>query len=297
MKASEDKTMRKRHQYTSFTKIMLSLALLGGSITGATVITPHSAYATTQFNEAIVKINGEVQNYCQPAIVVNGSTMVPMRGVFETLGATISWDQKTQTVTGTKGSNIIKITVGSKTAYVSGTKVTLTTSAMIQNGSTLVPLRFVSEALGANVAWDQKTNTASITSTGSTNTTKPAVCSGGTTTELNSSNKDGEDDAYKLNIVGSVPSGASLISSKSHQHDYTFTKAFSGGGKITKIVVTSYSNDNEVFINGVDNSGAVFMSNYAKGTLMHVMFIPDLTAEDKKELRSVAEQFASAYGF
>jgi len=223
--------------------------------------------------------------------------MVPMRGVFETLGATISWDQKTQTVTGTKGSAIIKITVGSETAYVSGKKVTLTSSAMIQNGSTLVPLRFVSEALGANVTWDQKTNTASITSSGSKDEAKPAVCSSGITFELNSSNKDGEDDAYKLNKVGKVPAGASLNSSKSHQHDYTYTKAFSGGGKITDIGVTSYNNRKKIMITGVDKSGITFLTTYSNGTLMYAMFIPNLTAEDEAVLYTVAEQFATAYGF
>jgi len=269
--------------------------------------------ATAQYSEAIVKIDGRVQKYSQPAIVVNGSTMVPMRGVFETLGATISWDDNTQTVTGTKGSVIIKITVGSKIAYINGAKVTLTTSAIIKNGSTLVPLRFVSEALGANVTWDYKTNTANIISAGtdvlstpsqttqlpkeSNPVTKPGVGSGGSTTELNPSNKDGEDDAYKLNIVGSVPSGASLVSSQSHQHDYTFTKAFSGGGEITDIGVTSYNNRKNIFITGVDKSGAVFMTKYTNGTLMYVMFIPDLTSDDEAVLYSVAEQIATAYGF
>nr|WP_062495944.1 copper amine oxidase N-terminal domain-containing protein [Paenibacillus sp. 32O-W] len=89
--------------------------------------------------------------------------MVPMRGVFEALNAQIKWDGATQTVTATKGDTTIKLTIGNNYAYVNGQKVALTTEAIIVNGSTMVPLRFVAEALGAKVAWDGATKTAVIT--------------------------------------------------------------------------------------------------------------------------------------
>jgi hypothetical protein len=89
--------------------------------------------------------------------------MVPMRGVFEALNAKVEWDNATRTVTATKGDTTIKLTIGNKYAYVNGQKVALATEAIIVNGSTMVPLRFVAESLGAKVEWNNATRTAIIT--------------------------------------------------------------------------------------------------------------------------------------
>ncbi len=112
--------------------------------------------------EVDVKINGEIQTFDQPAILKDGRTLVPLRGVFEELGASVSWDSSTDTVHVKKDDKHIKLKVGSKTAYINGQKVTLDVSSQLIKGRTMVPLRFVSEALGASVSWDGKTNTASI---------------------------------------------------------------------------------------------------------------------------------------
>jgi len=122
------------------------------------------------YQEIGVTIDGNTQTFEQPALLINGATMVPMRGVFQALGATIEWDQASQTVTGNKGDTIIKLTVGQNVAYVNGNKVSLATNAQIINGSTLVPLRFVSEALGATVSWDDVDYTAIISSKDSSST-------------------------------------------------------------------------------------------------------------------------------
>src|SRR5690606_474125 len=89
---------------------------------------------------------------------------VPMREVFNNLNATVSWNQATKTVTAVKGSTKITLTIGSKTAYIGSTKVTLTQTPEVINGASLIPLRFVSEALGAKVNWNQQTGTVTITS-------------------------------------------------------------------------------------------------------------------------------------
>lgn len=100
----------------------------------------------------------------QGAVVMQGATLVPMREVFSKLGATLSWNQGTKTVTAIKGSTKIVLTIGSQSAKVNNNKVTLTKEAVVLNGATLVPLRFISEALGAKVSWDQKASVATITS-------------------------------------------------------------------------------------------------------------------------------------
>lgn len=122
-----------------------------------------SSSVASQYKAVSVVINGKLQAFDQTAIVMNGNTMVPMRGIFEKLGATIKWDQSTKTVTGTKGTTTVVLQIGSKTAKVNGKTVTLTAPATIVNGNTMVPLRFVSESLGADVKWDAKTYTATIT--------------------------------------------------------------------------------------------------------------------------------------
>jgi len=147
---------------------VVSILSSGGTIAAAASKVDAAAHSasSTSYQEAKVTINGKLQTFDQSALIIGGSTMVPMRAIFERLGAKIEWDQSTQTVTGTKGSTIIKLTIGQINAYVNGSKITLAAKAQVINGSTLVPLRFVSEALGAKVDWNAKTSTATIISQG-----------------------------------------------------------------------------------------------------------------------------------
>lgn len=89
----------------------------------------------------------------QPAMV-NNSVLVPLRGVFEQMGAQVLWDQGKQQVTAIRGNKTIRLGIGDRLADVGGRAVTLSTPAQVKNGSTLVPLRFLSEALGAQVRWN-----------------------------------------------------------------------------------------------------------------------------------------------
>ncbi|SFL20850.1 Copper amine oxidase N-terminal domain-containing protein [Paenibacillus sp. 1_12] len=124
-----------------------------------------STKASASYTEVTVTIDGKQQVFDQQsAILMDGSTLVPMRSIFERLGATITWNQQTQTVTGIKDTTKIVLTIGKTTATVDGKIVQLAKEAVVLNGSTLVPLRFVSEALGATVGWDNATNTATINS-------------------------------------------------------------------------------------------------------------------------------------
>src|SRR5690606_9831031 len=91
----------------------------------------------TNYQKAKVIIDGKTMKFTQQdAIVKNGATLVPMREVFNTLNATVSWNQATKTVTAVKGSTKITLTIGSKTAYIGSTKVTLTQTPEVINGAT-----------------------------------------------------------------------------------------------------------------------------------------------------------------
>ncbi len=111
-----------------------------------------------------VIIDGRSQTYDQDPVVQNGRTLIPLRGVFETLGANVTWNQKANKVTAKKGNHTIELTVGSKIAKVNGKNHTLDVEAKLINNRTMVPLRFVSESLGAKVNWNQSANKVTISS-------------------------------------------------------------------------------------------------------------------------------------
>jgi len=112
--------------------------------------------------EIYVSINGLDQDYEQPPVLLNGNTMVPLRAIFEALDAKVSWNDQTKTVTATRGKTIIILPIGAKSAKVNGVVKPLQAPGQIINGSTMVPVRFVSEALGAKVTWDPETRTVVI---------------------------------------------------------------------------------------------------------------------------------------
>lgn len=95
---------------------------------------------------------------------VNGRVLVPLRGIFERLGATVDWDPSTQTVTARRNGIRVRLTIGNMDASVNRESVHMDVPATVIEGDTMVPLRFVSEALGAYVNWDQADHEVDITS-------------------------------------------------------------------------------------------------------------------------------------
>lgn len=108
-------------------------------------------------------MNGSPMSFEVPPVVINDRTMVPLRAIFERLGASVAWDGSTQTVTSTLGSITVRLTVGDSTMYINGTPTALDAPACIIDDRTMVPLRAVSEAYGADVDWDGSTGTVYIT--------------------------------------------------------------------------------------------------------------------------------------
>ena len=110
-----------------------------------------------------VVVNGQSIDMPVKPIIINGTTMVPVREIFEAVGATVMWDGATKTVTGIKGGTIVKLALKSKSASVNGVPLNLRVAPLIRNNKTLVPARFVAESLEAVVAWDNSTKTVIIT--------------------------------------------------------------------------------------------------------------------------------------
>jgi hypothetical protein len=97
-------------------------------------------------------------SFSQPPEVINGRTFVPLRELFETLGAQVDWHNDTQTVVASKGGNNVELQIGSLQGVFRGETKQLDAAPFIENGRTFVPLRFASEALGEQVAYDDATN-------------------------------------------------------------------------------------------------------------------------------------------
>ncbi len=109
-----------------------------------------------------IEIYGRKVTFDVMPVNVNGRVLVPLRGIFETLGANVSWDDATKTVSATREDTSISLTIDKNIATVNGKEVSLDVPATIIESRTLVPVRFVSEALGEKVNWIDSTKTVVI---------------------------------------------------------------------------------------------------------------------------------------
>lgn len=114
-----------------------------------------------------VSINGEnIVFEDQSPVILNERTMIPLRGTFEALNADVEWDSENKSVTVKRGETKIVLTVGSNEMIASyaqtSVDVTLDVAPAIVNDRVLIPVRAISEALGAEVNWDAETSTVSI---------------------------------------------------------------------------------------------------------------------------------------
>lgn len=113
-------------------------------------------------DEVTVTVNGTTVTFAdEGAVIIDNRTMIPLRGVFEQLGYTVSWDQATKTAT-LAGREIIRITAGSNVFYAGDDREYSEVPAQIINNRLYLPLRAVGEAADMEVNWDPYTKTAYI---------------------------------------------------------------------------------------------------------------------------------------
>lgn len=139
---------------------------LGGAILAAALAMPAAGFA--QNISVIIDGQPVAFNGMQPT-KINGRVLVPLRGVMEKLGAYVGWEPRTRTVSANKPGVDLVLHLGDRNATVNGQNVRLDVPPQEIRGSTMVPLRFVGEALGAEVKWDNATYTVNITTTAATN--------------------------------------------------------------------------------------------------------------------------------
>ncbi|MBQ7794114.1 MAG: cell wall hydrolase [Clostridia bacterium] len=105
-----------------------------------------------------------------PPFIENGSTYLSVHSIGDMLGAeSVSWNADDRSVTVLADGAELKLIIGSDTAYIDGEAILTTTPAIIRNDRSYLPVRFVSETLGAGVAWDDSTKTVYITFANDTN--------------------------------------------------------------------------------------------------------------------------------
>ncbi len=107
-------------------------------------------------------VNAESKRLTAAPVIKNGSTLVPLRFIAETLGITPSWDAVFSIVDMTVGGHQVRLQIGVRYAGVDGKRVSLDAAPVIIGGVTMVPLRFVSETMGADVMWDAATRTVTV---------------------------------------------------------------------------------------------------------------------------------------
>jgi len=126
------------------------------------LIAPVEANDAAASSPILVYVNGQQMTFDVPPQILSGRTMVPLRAIFEALGAEVEWDDSTQTVSATKGASVVVLTIGSTCAMVNGAIVSIDQPGVVIDGRTLVPVRFVAEAFGIGVVWDAQTNSVII---------------------------------------------------------------------------------------------------------------------------------------
>ena len=113
--------------------------------------------------EIALEINGrELDDLPMPPVLLNNYTLVPAREVFENLGAEVDWLPDSRQVQIFHENTSVIITINSTTALVNGSDTNMDIPAKIINDKTMVPLRFVSQAIEKEVGWDGSTRTASV---------------------------------------------------------------------------------------------------------------------------------------
>ncbi len=108
-------------------------------------------------SEIGVFLNGTKLEFDVPPQIINDRTMVPMRKIFESLGAVVSWDETTRTATGQKGDTVVNVSIDSKTLFKNGVPKALDVPPALIDGRTLVPARAIAESFDCKVDWVPET--------------------------------------------------------------------------------------------------------------------------------------------
>src|ERR1700730_7542915 len=141
-----------------------TLSSRAAALTAAAILIGAGVVPALAAGPVTVTVNGQTVNLNPPPTERGGRVFVPLRGVFENLGATVVYENGTINATGRNHS--ISLRIGSQQATVDGQQQTIGVAPFIIGASTYVPLRFVSQSLGATVNSDGSNNLVAISASG-----------------------------------------------------------------------------------------------------------------------------------
>ena len=118
---------------------------------------------TDDSDEIKIYVNGKKVESDVAPVIIEDRTLVPVRAIFEAIGAEVSWDAETKTVSSVKDEAVVTMQIGSKNIFIDDVMKEIDVPAQIINDRTLVPVRAVSESYGLTVEWDAETKTVTIT--------------------------------------------------------------------------------------------------------------------------------------
>ena len=139
------------------------LKLLFTTFVFITIVTS-PAYA----QDITLKLNGNILNPSVAPVIENGSTLVPLRIISENMGASVVWNGEERSITIEKEDTSIYLILEQSDVIVNGETKSLSVAPKIINGSTMVPIRFVSQNLDCSVNWDGANRVVSIIENGVT---------------------------------------------------------------------------------------------------------------------------------
>lgn len=206
-------------------------------------------YAAFAEDNITVTVNGNKLNFDQPPIIKDGRTLVPLRAIFEALGAEVLWMADDQAIAAQSGDTTIVMQIGKNqfgkmTSNDDGVMYDLDVPPEIINGRTLVPARAVAEALDCSVNWDGNTQTVTI-----------------------SSEKwiDGANSPTNAYIHNGVVYYSFIYQPYIYAYDGSTTKTYAAGGAPLGIVV----NGNRIYYINKDNQTvcAINMANGERETV------------------------------
>lgn len=271
------------------------------TILSALLIFPLVLQTPAQAAQAIsIYINGVKLPTDQAPVLVGSRAMLPLRAIFEALDAEVDWNNKTKTVSAWKDGTTVVLKINARTATVNNQTLSLDVPAQILQGRTLVPVRFVSEALGEDVVWDASSKTVYITTNSNPVSADPVTY---VSARDIADNGDGRDmqisfsrasnqssiDHYRVMVVkANKTSGFNLASAlKVPSANYTSVAV---GSIDPTITLTSQSRDVEGDLIKAGQSYVVYVVSVGKGNLASALSYPSssITLGTKNSVAAVS---------
>ena len=207
---------------------------------------------------------------------ISGTVMVPIRVISENLGYSVSWSKATQTVTVNDSGKTVEMVIGSKNAKIDGQLSVMTKAPLLRGGTTMVPVRFVSEQMGLNVKWDNVKKAVYLI-TPTTSNPNPGDGNNSTINGISFS-----DNRLMVAVSGSVKPKVMKLASPDRivvdVENAEFSESFSSNNNIDanlngQLAVTGYPDVKSVRYSLYNNNPStvriVIDLNYAKNYTLH----------------------------